>query len=105
MMAVDVLWSLVVLMVLSAVNKVESHKSSRGMITAAVLYHSVCRGVDQLNICFASDSTSGLFCTNDFLNNVTCTWNQSSVGPRTDCWVSGVKNVWNFKTQKLQHMM
>ncbi|XP_028268917.1 interleukin-2 receptor subunit beta [Parambassis ranga] len=75
-MAVDVLWSLPVLMVLSAVNEVECHNGSRG-----------------------------LFCTNDFFNNVTCTWNQSSGGPGADCWVSGVKNVWDFQTRKSRTMI
>ncbi|XP_051797255.1 interleukin-2 receptor subunit beta isoform X2 [Acanthochromis polyacanthus] len=32
-----------------------------------------------------------LLCTNDFVNNVRCTWNRSSVGPDVDCWIFGEK--------------
>uniref|UniRef100_A0A3Q1EMV9 Fibronectin type-III domain-containing protein n=1 Tax=Acanthochromis polyacanthus TaxID=80966 RepID=A0A3Q1EMV9_9TELE len=35
--------------------------------------------------------TVQLLCTNDFVNNVRCTWNRSSVGPDVDCWIFGEK--------------
>lgn len=41
-----------------------------------------------------------LFCTNDFVNNVRCTWNRSSVGPDVDCWISGVKTGWKLKNKR-----
>uniref|UniRef100_A0AAQ5ZLF0 Interleukin-2 receptor subunit beta N-terminal domain-containing protein n=1 Tax=Amphiprion ocellaris TaxID=80972 RepID=A0AAQ5ZLF0_AMPOC len=48
----------------------------------------------------ARHSHKELFCTNDFVNNVRCTWNRSSVGPDGDCWISGVKTGWKPKNKR-----
>ncbi|XP_034046883.1 interleukin-2 receptor subunit beta isoform X2 [Thalassophryne amazonica] len=39
----------------------------------------------------------GLSCVNDFVNNVSCTWNSSALGPGVDCWISGAKKTWMMK--------
>uniref|UniRef100_A0A3Q3AZC6 Interleukin-2 receptor subunit beta-like n=1 Tax=Kryptolebias marmoratus TaxID=37003 RepID=A0A3Q3AZC6_KRYMA len=33
----------------------------------------------------------GLLCTNDYVNNVSCSWNGSWPGSVEDCWISGTK--------------
>ncbi|XP_008281789.1 interleukin-2 receptor subunit beta [Stegastes partitus] len=60
--AMEMLCSFYVLMILFSVHATHSHKGS-----------------------------TELFCTNDFVNNVRCTWNSSSGGPDVNCWISGVK--------------
>ncbi|XP_034749663.1 interleukin-2 receptor subunit beta [Etheostoma cragini] len=39
----------------------------------------------------------GLSCVNDFVNNVSCTWDSSPVAPGVDCWIFGVKTTWISK--------
>ncbi|XP_035510284.1 interleukin-2 receptor subunit beta [Morone saxatilis] len=58
--AMKILWSLHVLVLLFSVESMHLHKGSQG-----------------------------LFCLNDYVNNVSCTWN-GSVAPGVDCWISGV---------------
>ncbi|KAM6913997.1 interleukin-2 receptor subunit beta [Lycodopsis pacificus] len=48
-------------------------------------------------------ATQGLSCVNDFVNNVSCTWDSSAVAPGVDCWVFGMKTTWvtkNYERQK-----
>uniref|UniRef100_A0A3Q2PB56 Interleukin-2 receptor subunit beta n=1 Tax=Fundulus heteroclitus TaxID=8078 RepID=A0A3Q2PB56_FUNHE len=40
--------------------------------------------------------TPGLLCTNDFVNNVSCSWTSSWLGAAEDCWISGKKKIWNI---------
>uniref|UniRef100_A0A3B4AC06 Interleukin-2 receptor subunit beta N-terminal domain-containing protein n=1 Tax=Periophthalmus magnuspinnatus TaxID=409849 RepID=A0A3B4AC06_9GOBI len=44
-----------------------------------------------------------LYCVNNFVRSVTCTWKNSAFKPSSDCWVSGVKTTSNFKNNDLQH--
>ncbi|XP_017272048.1 interleukin-2 receptor subunit beta [Kryptolebias marmoratus] len=39
----------------------------------------------------AHKSSPGLLCTNDYVNNVSCSWNGSWPGSVEDCWISGTK--------------
>ncbi|XP_059203035.1 interleukin-2 receptor subunit beta [Centropristis striata] len=70
-MAVEVLVSLCVLVALSSVHAAHSHKGSQG-----------------------------LSCVNDFINNVSCTWNSSRLAPGVDCTISGVMTTWVFKDHR-----
>nr|XP_020476888.1 interleukin-2 receptor subunit beta [Monopterus albus]XP_020476889.1 interleukin-2 receptor subunit beta [Monopterus albus] len=67
-MAMKMLWSLCLPVVLFLAPAAQSHKGSQG-----------------------------LACVNDFVNNVSCTWNSSSIHPGVDCWIFGVKTIWILK--------
>ncbi|XP_054463148.1 interleukin-2 receptor subunit beta [Anoplopoma fimbria] len=69
-MAMEILVSLHVLAVLFSVNAAHSH-SHKG--------------------------SQGLSCVNDFVNNVSCTWDSSHMAPGVDCWIIGVKTTWIVK--------
>ncbi|XP_040918625.1 interleukin-2 receptor subunit beta isoform X2 [Toxotes jaculatrix] len=46
----------------------------------------------------------GLSCVNDFVSNVSCTWNSTPVAPGVDCLIHGVKVTWvreNTRNRKL----
>nr|XP_046272333.1 interleukin-2 receptor subunit beta isoform X2 [Scatophagus argus] len=61
-MALEILWSLNILVVVFSVDAAHSQQGSRG-----------------------------LSCVNDVINNVTCTWNGSPAAPGVNCSISGVK--------------
>ncbi|XP_074511472.1 interleukin-2 receptor subunit beta [Sebastes fasciatus] len=61
----EILVSLYVLLVLFPVHAAHSHKGSQG-----------------------------LSCVNDFVNNVSCTWDRSPVAPGVDCLINGVTTTW-----------
>ncbi|KAM8844758.1 interleukin-2 receptor subunit beta isoform 2-T3 [Spinachia spinachia] len=45
----------------------------------------------------AADSrkdSRGLSCVNDFVNNVSCAWDGSTVASGLDCWIVGMKSTW-----------
>ncbi|XP_068192167.1 interleukin-2 receptor subunit beta [Antennarius striatus] len=44
-------------------------------------------------------NSQGLSCVNDFVNNVSCTWNGSPVAPAANCWVTGAKET-RIRNQK-----
>lgn len=44
----------------------------------------------------------GLFCTNDLVRNVSCSWTGSWTGSSDDCWVSGVRKL--YKKRKSEMM-
>ncbi|XP_062422295.1 interleukin-2 receptor subunit beta isoform X2 [Pungitius pungitius] len=69
-MAVEVLVSLYVLAVLFSKSAADSHKDS-----------------------------PGLSCVNDFVNNVSCTWDASTGASGLDCWIVGMKITWIYKNQ------
>ncbi|XP_069005731.1 interleukin-2 receptor subunit beta [Embiotoca jacksoni] len=71
-MAIGMFWSLYILMVLFSVCAAHSHTSSHGLV-----------------------------CTNDFVNNISCTWTSTPVAPGVDCWISGVKKYWIIKGMTL----
>eukprot|EP00064_Thunnus_orientalis_P005895 superscaffoldBa00000595_g5909 len=72
-MAMKILWSLYVPVVLFSLHAAHSHKDSQG-----------------------------LSCVNDFVNNVSCTWNGSLTGPGVDCWISGWRKTWIFVEDETQ---
>ncbi|XP_028456486.1 interleukin-2 receptor subunit beta isoform X1 [Perca flavescens] len=75
--AMEILVSSYVLLVLASVHAAQSHKGSQG-----------------------------LSCVNDFVNNVSCTWDSSPVAPGVDCWIVGVKTTWiSENNQKLRVKM
>ncbi|XP_076020744.1 interleukin-2 receptor subunit beta isoform X2 [Genypterus blacodes] len=43
----------------------------------------------------------GLSCLNDFVNNISCTWSGSPVGPGVDCWIVGEKKTWIYSGRDL----
>nr|XP_015800898.2 LOW QUALITY PROTEIN: interleukin-2 receptor subunit beta [Nothobranchius furzeri] len=45
-----------------------------------------------------------LFCTNDFVNNVSCVWTGSWSGLGSDCRISGQKYFWILKTKKKNYL-
>ncbi|XP_058508595.1 interleukin-2 receptor subunit beta [Solea solea] len=63
--AMETLWPFYVLVVLVPAHAAHSHKGSHG-----------------------------LFCVNDYVNKVSCTWNSTSVDPGVDCWINGTKRTW-----------
>ncbi|MEQ2290644.1 hypothetical protein AMECASPLE_005273 [Ameca splendens] len=63
--AVEMLWSLCMLLVLLPVDPADAHTGS-----------------------------PGLLCTNDFVNNVSCSWTRSWIGSAENCWITGVKRYW-----------
>lgn len=67
-MATEILVSLYVLVGLFSVHAAHSHKGSQG-----------------------------LSCVNDFVNNVSCTWDGAPLAPGVDCWIIGVKTTWILK--------
>ncbi|XP_070703895.1 interleukin-2 receptor subunit beta [Pempheris klunzingeri] len=69
----QILWSFYILVVLCSVDAAHSHEGSQG-----------------------------LSCVNDFINNVSCTWNSSLVAPGEDCWIFGVKKTWNHMKLRSQ---
>lgn len=75
--AMEILWSSYVLVVLFSVDAVCSHKHSK----------------------------EGLSCVNDFINNVSCTWNGSPLAPGTNCSVSGVKPIRSGKERLIREMI
>ncbi|XP_078125549.1 interleukin-2 receptor subunit beta [Sander vitreus] len=66
--AMEILVSSYVLLVLVSVHTAQSHKGSQG-----------------------------LSCVNDFVNNVSCTWDSAPVASGVDCWIFGVKTTWISK--------
>ncbi|XP_029914762.1 interleukin-2 receptor subunit beta isoform X2 [Myripristis murdjan] len=65
--AMEILWSLCLVVVLVSVHPA---KARRGL------------------------QVQGLSCVNDFVNNVSCTWNSSHIEPGIDCWIFGEKKSW-----------
>uniref|UniRef100_A0A3Q3IYF4 Interleukin-2 receptor subunit beta N-terminal domain-containing protein n=1 Tax=Monopterus albus TaxID=43700 RepID=A0A3Q3IYF4_MONAL len=55
------------------------------------------------SVCYVS-GPQGLACVNDFVNNVSCTWNSSSIHPGVDCWIFGVKTIWILKDGSLSSL-
>ncbi|XP_037545379.1 interleukin-2 receptor subunit beta [Nematolebias whitei] len=51
--------------------------------------------------CSAHRGPAGLFCTNDLVHNVSCSWTGSWTGSFDDCWVSGVKKVFNKRKSEI----
>ncbi|XP_068574458.1 interleukin-2 receptor subunit beta [Cebidichthys violaceus] len=47
----------------------------------------------------------GLSCVNDFINNVSCTWDSSAVAPGVDCWIFGMKTTWIAKNHSRRRGM
>uniref|UniRef100_A0A3B4YCX4 Interleukin-2 receptor subunit beta n=1 Tax=Seriola lalandi dorsalis TaxID=1841481 RepID=A0A3B4YCX4_SERLL len=45
-------------------------------------------------------SSQGLSCVNDFVNNVSCTWNSTAAAPGLDCWIHGVKKIWKVESNR-----
>ncbi|XP_044188523.1 interleukin-2 receptor subunit beta [Thunnus albacares] len=72
-MAMKILWSLYVPVVLFSLHAAHSHKDSQG-----------------------------LSCVNDFVDNVSCTWNGSLTGPGVDCWIFGWQKTWIFVENEIQ---
>ncbi|GLD60503.1 interleukin-2 receptor subunit beta, partial [Lates japonicus] len=46
------------------------------------------------------EESQGLYCVNDFVNNVSCTWNSTAVAPGVDCWIYGAKETWTYEGNK-----
>ncbi|XP_029294361.1 interleukin-2 receptor subunit beta [Cottoperca gobio] len=44
-----------------------------------------------VNAAHFHNGSQGLSCVNDFVNNVSCTWDSSPVAPGVDCWIVGVR--------------
>ncbi|KAM7372295.1 hypothetical protein PAMP_009474 [Pampus punctatissimus] len=63
--SMEMLWSLYVLVFLFSVPAAHSHRDPQG-----------------------------LSCVNDFVNNISCTWSGSPVGPGVDCWIFGLKKTY-----------
>ncbi|KAM7386515.1 hypothetical protein PAMA_009224 [Pampus argenteus] len=73
----EMLWSLYVLVFLFSVPAAHSHRDPQG-----------------------------LSCVNDFVNNISCTWNGSAVGPGVDCWIIGQKKIWILKdNDRIPHLI
>ncbi|KAK1876978.1 Interleukin-2 receptor subunit beta [Dissostichus eleginoides] len=36
----------------------------------------------------------GLSCVNDYVNNISCTWESSAATPHADCWIFGEQSTW-----------
>ncbi|XP_023251555.1 interleukin-2 receptor subunit beta-like isoform X1 [Seriola lalandi dorsalis] len=47
-----------------------------------------------------SQGSQGLSCVNDFVNNVSCTWNSTAAAPGLDCWIHGVKKIWKVESNR-----
>ncbi|XP_026180612.1 interleukin-2 receptor subunit beta [Mastacembelus armatus] len=66
-MAMEMLWSLHLLLVLLSAPAAQSHKGSQG-----------------------------LSCVNDFVSTVSCTHDSTTLAPAVDCWILGVQRTWVF---------
>ncbi|KAF7651405.1 hypothetical protein LDENG_00111400 [Lucifuga dentata] len=73
--AMEMLWSVYIPVVLFSLQPVHSHRNLQG-----------------------------LSCLNDFVSNVSCTWNSSPVGPGVDCWIIGVKKIWKKSVKHVSLM-
>uniref|UniRef100_A0A3P8V8W9 Interleukin-2 receptor subunit beta n=1 Tax=Cynoglossus semilaevis TaxID=244447 RepID=A0A3P8V8W9_CYNSE len=76
---------------------------SRSVVTATEMLWLSCVLAALLSTA-NSNSHKGLFCVNDFVNNVSCTWNSSAAagGPGADCWIHVSVENWIRENGKRQ---
>ncbi|KAK5621065.1 hypothetical protein CRENBAI_014589 [Crenichthys baileyi] len=69
------------------------------MSLAVEMLWSLCMLLVLLPVLPAHSQTGspGLLCTNDFVNNVSCSWTRSWLGSAEDCWITGEKKYWKFR--------
>lgn len=49
---------------------------------------------------YSPQCLQGLFCVNDFVKSVTCSWRHKAFDPSSDCWLSGVETTHVIKNNR-----